>query len=213
MQSSRYRLAHNAAEEGNNAGTVGRHWTKAYPNLVKKKKLQKPILCKFTVKCKEWWTPAAAHDSRWASSEVPPGVIQSETVCGRDTCMEEAQNVLLIAPQHFCLYVAHPHERVYVCLHAHTQKEGELYLLDAQWRSWKVPEQRTYIHTQVHTSSISNLISGEHWSCIMHDDLIKSQGCRMSYVIQYEINVKLISGKWQGHYASISFLPVMDTVI
>lgn len=47
----------------------------------------------------------------------------------------------------------------------------------------------------------------------MHDDLIKSQGCRMSYVIQYEINVKLISGKWQGHYASISFLPVMDTVI
>lgn len=124
MQSSSYRLAHNAAEEGNNAGTVGRHWTKAYQNLVKK--LQKPIFCKFTVKCKEWWTPAAAHDSRWASSGVPPGVIQSESLCGQGTWMEEAQNALLIAPQHFCLYVAHPHVRVYVCLHARTQKEGEL---------------------------------------------------------------------------------------
>lgn len=169
MQSSSYRLAHNAAEEGNNAGTVGRHWTKAYQNLVKI--LQKPIFCKFTVKCKEWWTPAAAHDSRWASSGVPPGVIQSESLCGQGTWMEEAQNALLIAPQHFCLYVAHPHEHVYVCLHAHTQKEGELTISPPSMHRDVAEKYPSNEHTYTCTHQSTHIFyfqSNFGWTLIMH---------------------------------------------
>lgn len=83
------------------------------------KQIQKPILCKFTVKCSEWLVGAVKlghFRGSWGA------LIQSETLCGEDTHMEEAQSVL-ITPQHFFLCVARPHAHLYVRLHTHTEAQ------------------------------------------------------------------------------------------
>lgn len=96
-----------------------------------------------------------------------------------------------------------------VCMRTHRRRGNYISSMHSDLAEKSQSNKHTYTraHQSAHRSSISNLISGELWSCITHDGPIKSQGCRMSYVIQYEINVKFISGKWQGHHASIFFPP------